>query len=98
CKRSQAGWVNNNRAGRYRGSGREWSGSQARDETEVSRGPDQAGSATNQSDRNRNRNAGNKIQGPMEKHTPRHRLQVWPSLKYTCNQPQVFWLTAGLSL
>ncbi|CAI9584653.1 unnamed protein product, partial [Staurois parvus] len=31
----------------------------------------------------RNRNAGNKIQGPMEKHTPRHRLQVWPSLKYT---------------
>ncbi|CAI9555457.1 unnamed protein product, partial [Staurois parvus] len=31
----------------------------------------------------RNRNAGNKIQGPMEKHTPRPRLQVWPSLKYT---------------
>ncbi|CAI9600308.1 unnamed protein product, partial [Staurois parvus] len=31
---------------------------------------------TNQSGRNRNRNAGNKIQGPMEKHTPRHRLQV----------------------
>ncbi|CAI9538377.1 unnamed protein product [Staurois parvus] len=32
-----------NRAGRYRGSGREWSGSQARDKTgEVSRGPDQA--------------------------------------------------------
>ncbi|CAI9581697.1 unnamed protein product [Staurois parvus] len=24
----------------------------------------------------RNRNAGYKIQGPMEKHTPRHRLQV----------------------
>ncbi|CAI9616854.1 unnamed protein product [Staurois parvus] len=47
---------------------------------------------------NRTRNAGNKIQGPMDKHTPRHRLQVWPSLKYTCNQPQVFWLTAGLSL
>ncbi|CAI9623591.1 unnamed protein product, partial [Staurois parvus] len=82
CKRSQAGRVNNNRAGRYRGSGREWSGSQARDQTgEVSRGPDQAGSATNQS--GRNRNSGNKIQGPMEKHTPRHRLQVWPSLKYT---------------
>ncbi|CAI9606233.1 unnamed protein product, partial [Staurois parvus] len=38
----------------------------------------------------KNRNAGYKIQGPMEKHTPRHRLQVWPSLKYiTCNQPQV---------
>ncbi|CAI9596655.1 unnamed protein product, partial [Staurois parvus] len=52
------------------GSGREWSGSQARDQTgEVNRGPDQAGSATNQSDRNRNRNAGNKIQGPMETHT-----------------------------
>ncbi|CAI9578616.1 unnamed protein product, partial [Staurois parvus] len=24
------------------------------------------------------------IQGPIEKHTPRQRLQVWPSLKYTC--------------
>ncbi|CAI9533386.1 unnamed protein product, partial [Staurois parvus] len=35
------------------------------------------------SNKNRNRNAGNKIQGPMEKHTPRPRLQVWPSLKYT---------------
>ncbi|CAI9597694.1 unnamed protein product, partial [Staurois parvus] len=82
CKRSQAGRVNNNRAGRYRGSGREWSGSQARDQTgEASRGQDQAGSATSQS--GRNRNAGNKIQGPMEKHTPRHRLQVLPSLKYT---------------
>ncbi|CAI9559802.1 unnamed protein product, partial [Staurois parvus] len=23
-------------------------------------------------------------QGPIEKHTPRPRLQVWPSLKYTC--------------
>ncbi|CAI9621352.1 unnamed protein product, partial [Staurois parvus] len=46
-----------------------------------SRGQDQAGSATNQS--GRNRNAGNKIQGPIEIHTPRHRLQVWPSLKYT---------------
>ncbi|CAI9559275.1 unnamed protein product, partial [Staurois parvus] len=34
--------------------------------------------------RNRTRDAGNKIQGPIEKHTPRHRLQVWPSLKYTC--------------
>ncbi|CAI9624875.1 unnamed protein product, partial [Staurois parvus] len=44
----------------------------------------------NMSGRNRNRNAGYKIQGPMEKHTPRHRLLVWPSLKYTtCNQPQV---------
>ncbi|CAI9537558.1 unnamed protein product, partial [Staurois parvus] len=32
----------------------------------------------------RNRDAGNKIQGPIKKHTPRHRLQVWPSLKYTC--------------
>ncbi|CAI9582479.1 unnamed protein product, partial [Staurois parvus] len=49
CKRSQAGRVNNNRAGRYRGSGREWSGSQARDKTgEVSRGQDQAGSARSQ--------------------------------------------------
>ncbi|CAI9570000.1 unnamed protein product, partial [Staurois parvus] len=41
------------------------------------------GRQTSQSGRNRNRNAGNKIQGPMEKHTPRPRLQVWPSLKYT---------------
>ncbi|CAI9537104.1 unnamed protein product [Staurois parvus] len=57
-----------------------------------------SGRVGNKSDRNRNRNAGNKIQGPMEKHTPRHRLQVWPSLKYTCNQPQVSWLTTGLSL
>ncbi|CAI9612819.1 unnamed protein product [Staurois parvus] len=40
-------------------------------------------SGSGRSDRNRNRNAGNKIQGPMEIHTPRHRLQVWPSLKYT---------------
>ncbi|CAI9537108.1 unnamed protein product [Staurois parvus] len=58
----------------------------------------ESGRVGNKSDRNRNRNAGNKIQGPMEKHTPRHRLQVWPSIKYTCNQPQVSWLTAGLSL
>ncbi|CAI9567591.1 unnamed protein product [Staurois parvus] len=31
-----------------------------------------------------------RYRGPWKKHTPRHRLQVWPSLKYTCNQPQVF--------
>ncbi|CAI9545043.1 unnamed protein product, partial [Staurois parvus] len=44
----------------------------------------ESGRVGNQSvGRNRNRNAGNKIQGPMEKHTPRPRLQVWPSLKYT---------------
>ncbi|CAI9567781.1 unnamed protein product, partial [Staurois parvus] len=87
AQRSQAGRVDNYRAGRYRGSGREWSGSQARDQTgEVSRGQDQAGSATSQAETG----TGYKIQGPMEKHTPRHRLQVWPSLKYTtCNQPQV---------
>ncbi|CAI9595201.1 unnamed protein product, partial [Staurois parvus] len=77
CKRRQAGRVNNNRAGRYRGSGREWSGSQARDQTgEVSRGPDEAGSATNQSDRDRDRDAGNKIQGPRKNTHPRPRLQV----------------------
>ncbi|CAI9564568.1 unnamed protein product [Staurois parvus] len=40
-----------------------------------------SGRVGNESDRNRN--AGNKIQGPMEKHTPSPRLQVWPSLKYT---------------
>ncbi|CAI9536315.1 unnamed protein product, partial [Staurois parvus] len=45
-----------------------------------------SGRVSNELDRNRDRNrdAGNKIQGPIEKHTPRHRLQVWPSLKYTC--------------
>ncbi|CAI9604665.1 unnamed protein product, partial [Staurois parvus] len=45
-----------------------------------------SGRVGNKSGRNRdrNRNAGYKIQRPMEKHTPRHRLQVWPSLKYTC--------------
>ncbi|CAI9609526.1 unnamed protein product [Staurois parvus] len=48
-----------------------------------------SGRVGNKSGRNRNSNAGYKIQGPMEKHTPRPRLQVWPSLKYTCNQPQV---------
>ncbi|CAI9610593.1 unnamed protein product, partial [Staurois parvus] len=79
CKHRQAGRVNNNRAGRYRGSGREWSGSQARDQNRrSSRGPDQAGSATNQTG---NRNAGYRAH---RKHTPRPRLQVWPSLKYTC--------------
>ncbi|CAI9547559.1 unnamed protein product [Staurois parvus] len=41
-----------------------------------------SGRVSNESVR-QNRNAGNKIQGPIEKHTPRHRLQVWPSLKYT---------------
>ncbi|CAI9576063.1 unnamed protein product, partial [Staurois parvus] len=45
------------------------------------RSQQRSGSATSQS--GRNRNAGNKIQGPIEKHTSRHRLQVWPSLKYT---------------
>ncbi|CAI9601569.1 unnamed protein product, partial [Staurois parvus] len=39
-----------------------------------------------------------RYRGPWKKHTPRPRLQVWPSLKYTCNQLHVFWLTAGLSL
>ncbi|CAI9624448.1 unnamed protein product, partial [Staurois parvus] len=80
AQRSQAGRVDNYRAGRYRRSRRrEWSGSQARDQNR--RSQQRSGS-----DRvsNKTRNAGYKIQGPMEKHTPRHRLQVWPSLKYTC--------------
>ncbi|CAI9543710.1 unnamed protein product [Staurois parvus] len=42
-----------------------------------------SGRVGNSNQSGRNRNAGNKIQGPIEKHTPRHRLQVWPSLKYT---------------
>ncbi|CAI9538766.1 unnamed protein product, partial [Staurois parvus] len=41
----------------------------------------ESGRVGNQS--GRTRNAGNKIQGPMKKHTPRPRLQVWQSLKYT---------------
>ncbi|CAI9573735.1 unnamed protein product, partial [Staurois parvus] len=38
-----------------------------------------------QQDRNRdrNRNAGTRYRA-QEKHTPRQRLQVWASLKYTC--------------
>ncbi|CAI9604615.1 unnamed protein product, partial [Staurois parvus] len=86
-KRRQAGRVNINWAGRYRRSRRrEWSGSQARDQNRRSQQRSGSGRVSN---KDRNRNAGYKKQGPMEKHTPRPRLQVWPSLKYTCNQPQV---------
>ncbi|CAI9537058.1 unnamed protein product [Staurois parvus] len=46
------------------------------------RSQQRSGSGRVGSESGRNRNAG-KIQGPMEKHTPRPRLQVWPSLKYT---------------
>ncbi|CAI9531678.1 unnamed protein product, partial [Staurois parvus] len=90
AQRSQAGRVDKYQAGRYRGSGREWSGSQARDQTgEVSRGQDQAGSATSQAETGTGMQV-TRYRGPWKKHTPRHRLQVWPSLKYTtCNQPQV---------
>ncbi|CAI9578176.1 unnamed protein product, partial [Staurois parvus] len=35
-------------------------------------------------DRNRNRNAGTRYRAQEKTHTPRQRLQVWPSLKYTC--------------
>ncbi|CAI9597605.1 unnamed protein product, partial [Staurois parvus] len=87
AQRNQAGQVDNYRAGRYRRSRRrEWSGSQARDQNRRSQQRSGSGRVGN---KNRNRNAGYKIQGSMEKHTPRPRLQVWPSLKYTCNQPQV---------
>ncbi|CAI9587292.1 unnamed protein product, partial [Staurois parvus] len=87
AQRSQAGRVDNYRAGRYRGSGREWSGSQARDQTgEVSRGQDQAGSATSQAETG----TGMQDTGAHGKTHTKHRLQVWPSLEYTtCNQPQV---------
>ncbi|CAI9581247.1 unnamed protein product, partial [Staurois parvus] len=38
-----------------------------------------------QQDRNRNRNRMQEQDtGPRRKNTPRPRLQVWPSLKYTC--------------
>ncbi|CAI9586169.1 unnamed protein product [Staurois parvus] len=43
------------------------------------------------SNENRNRNAGNKIQGLMEKTHTKAQTAVWPSLKYTSvNQLQVF--------
>ncbi|CAI9576805.1 unnamed protein product, partial [Staurois parvus] len=79
AQRNQAGRVDNYRAGRYRRSRqKEWSGSQARDQNR--RSQQRSGSSRVS---NKTRNTGYKIQGPMEKHTPRHRLQIWPSLKYT---------------
>ncbi|CAI9594154.1 unnamed protein product, partial [Staurois parvus] len=59
---------------------------------EVSRGLDQAGSATRQE-----QDAGTRYRA-QEKHTPRQSLQVWPSLKYTCISSFRCWLAAGLSL
>ncbi|CAI9594159.1 unnamed protein product, partial [Staurois parvus] len=49
---------------------------------------DQAGSATSQAETGTGTQV-TRYRGPWKKHTTRHRLQVWPSLKYTCNQPQV---------
>ncbi|CAI9589917.1 unnamed protein product, partial [Staurois parvus] len=77
----QAGSITIGQVGTGGAAGRKWSGSQARDQNRRSQqrsGSDRVGN------KNRNRKLGYKIQGPMEKHTPRHRLQVWPSLKYTC--------------
>ncbi|CAI9571822.1 unnamed protein product, partial [Staurois parvus] len=53
CKRRQAGRVNINRAGRYRGASGEWSGSQARDQEQDNGQTSQgsgAGSAENQTE------------------------------------------------
>ncbi|CAI9623808.1 unnamed protein product, partial [Staurois parvus] len=80
-KRRQAGRVNINRAGRYRGSKRRlvrvtsqgseqgWSGA-SRDQSRRSQ----------QRFRNRMQDR-NRMQG-QDKHTPRQSLWVWPSLKY----------------
>ncbi|CAI9540266.1 unnamed protein product, partial [Staurois parvus] len=80
CKRRQAGRVNNKRAGRYRGSGREWSGSQARDQNRRS----QQRSGSNRVSNKTGTGMQEQDTGPRKKtHTPRPSLQVWPSLKYT---------------
>ncbi|CAI9575571.1 unnamed protein product, partial [Staurois parvus] len=83
CKRSQAGRVNNNRAGRYRGSGREWSGSQARDQTgEVSRGQDQSGSATSQAGTGTGMQV-TRYRGPWKNTHTKAQTAVLAILKYT---------------
>ncbi|CAI9616514.1 unnamed protein product, partial [Staurois parvus] len=79
CKRRQAGRVNINRAGRYRGSGREWSGSQARDQNRRSQQRSESSRVSNKT------GAGCRMQdaGPRKNTTPRQSLQVCLSLKYT---------------
>ncbi|CAI9570048.1 unnamed protein product, partial [Staurois parvus] len=97
CERSQASQVNNNRAGRYRGQAENGRGHKPGIKQEKS------AEVRIRQGRQRISQTGTGMQvtryrGPWKKHTPRHRLQVWPSLKYTCNQPQVSWLIAWLSL
>ncbi|CAI9538750.1 unnamed protein product, partial [Staurois parvus] len=83
CKHRQAGRVNNKRAGRYRGSGREWSGSQARDQNR--RSQQRSGSSRVSNKTGTGTGMQEQDTGPRKNtHTPRQRLQVWPSLKYTC--------------
>ncbi|CAI9567799.1 unnamed protein product, partial [Staurois parvus] len=85
CKRRQAGRVNNKRAGRYRGSGREWSGSQARDQNRRSQQRSGSSRVSNKTGTGPGTGMQEQDTGPRKKtHTPRQRLQVWPSLKYTC--------------
>ncbi|CAI9574155.1 unnamed protein product, partial [Staurois parvus] len=63
CKR-QAGRVNINRAGRYRGSGREWSGSQARDQNRRSQQRSESSRVSNKTGTGTGAGCRNKIQGP----------------------------------
>ncbi|CAI9600032.1 unnamed protein product, partial [Staurois parvus] len=78
-KRRQAGRVNINRAGRYRGSKR-------RLVRVTSQGSEQEKSAVVQirqgQQRKRNRNRMQDRYRAQDKHTPRQSLWVWPSLKY----------------
>ncbi|CAI9607994.1 unnamed protein product, partial [Staurois parvus] len=60
CKRRQAGRVNIKRAGRYRGSGREWSGSQARDQNRRSQQRSESSWVSNKT----GTDAGCRMQGP----------------------------------
>ncbi|CAI9623530.1 unnamed protein product, partial [Staurois parvus] len=78
-KRRQAGRVNINRAGRYRGSKR-------RLVRVTSQGSEQgwSGASRDQSRRSQQRFR-NRMQDryrAQDKHTPRQSLWVWPSLKY----------------
>ncbi|CAI9567351.1 unnamed protein product, partial [Staurois parvus] len=77
CKRRQAGWVNINRAGRYRGSGREWSGSQARDQNRRSQQRSESSRVSNKTGTGcRMQDAGLQDTGPRKNTTPRQSLQV----------------------
>ncbi|CAI9617056.1 unnamed protein product, partial [Staurois parvus] len=75
----QAGSITNGQVGTG-GSGREWSGSQARDQNRRSQQRSRSSRVSNKT----GTGCRNRMQGPGKTHTPRPSLQVWPSLKYTC--------------